>query len=368
MSPDAGSRSPRRPAPRWDRISALDAARGLAILGMVAVNVGPRGGDSLAEILYRAPHGRASLLFVLLGGISFALLTRRSWHGGMGTPWGKVLWRATLLLAVGLLLQELDHGLRVILTTYAALFLLGLPLARARGRLLLLLAGVSVSLGPVLWILMQEHTDKAFDREPVTAASMPGEILTGTLLTGPYPAVVWAAPFLFGMWLGRQNLTDSRVSTRMVLWGGVTAVATRAVSFLLISVFGEPTGHTGWQRLVSDVAHSEMPLWMLGSTGAAVFVLGVCLKVGDWTRLATKPLADLGRLAFTAYVLHLVVIALLVRPGPETLLGGVTTTAVLGAALILFAVLWLLVFPRGPFELLLSVPRLRPDTQGRNKS
>jgi uncharacterized membrane protein YeiB len=346
------------------RISALDAARGLAILGMIAINVGPRGGDSVAEMLYRAPHGRASLLFVLLGGIGFALLTRSSWQGGAALPWGKVLWRAMLLLAVGLLLQELDHGVRVILTTYAALFLLGLPLVRASGRVLLLLAGLSVSIGPVLWIFVQEQTDKAFDRDPVTAGSLPWEIITGTLLTGPYPAVVWAAPFLFGMWLGRQDLTDSRVSTRLVMWGALAAVCARAVSFVLISVFGEPTSHTAWQRLVSDVAHTEMPLWLLGSTGAAVFVLGLCLKVRDWNRIGARPLVALGRTALTAYVVHLIVLALFVRPGPDTLIGGVATTLALGAGLMLFAVLWLLVFNRGPLEVLLTLPRLRSDVRG----
>src|SRR5699024_9180386 len=150
------------------RVSALDAARGLAIVGMIAVNVGPRGGSSLVEVLYRLPYGRASLLFILLGGIGFALLTRKAWQYRGALPWAVILWRAGLLLVLGLLLQELDHGVRVILTTYAALFLLALPLARARGRFLLLLAGLSVSLGPLLWILVQEYTDKEFDRGSVT--------------------------------------------------------------------------------------------------------------------------------------------------------------------------------------------------------
>lgn len=57
---------------------ALDAARGLAVIGMIAVNTGPRGDDELLEMIYRIPYGRASLLFVLLGGIGLSLMTRRS--------------------------------------------------------------------------------------------------------------------------------------------------------------------------------------------------------------------------------------------------------------------------------------------------
>lgn len=60
------------------RMVALDAARGLAVIGMIAINTGPRGDDELLEMLYRIPYGRASLLFVLLGGIGLSLMTRRS--------------------------------------------------------------------------------------------------------------------------------------------------------------------------------------------------------------------------------------------------------------------------------------------------
>lgn len=361
MSPDPGTRSPQDLRSYPARIAALDAARGLAIVGMIAVNVGPRGGASIGDIIYRAPYGRASLLFVLLGGIGFALITRRARQGHGSLPWATVLWRAGLLLAAGLLLQELDHGVRVILTIYAALFLLGLPLARVSGMILLLLAALSASLGPIVLILLQQHSSDIFDRDPVSAADPPWEILTGTLLTGPYPAVVWAAPFLLGMWLGRQDLASPKVIHRLIVWGAVAAVSTRASSFVLVEFVGEPSSHNEWQRLVSDVAHTEMPLWVIGSTGAATFVLGLCLKVRNWSRGGAKQLASLGKMALTAYVAHLIVLALFIRPGPETLATGLLSTGLLGAGLILLAHFWFRVFSRGPFESALRLPRIRPE-------
>ncbi|WP_460682859.1 DUF418 domain-containing protein [Nesterenkonia populi] len=323
---------------------------------MVAVNVGPRDGSSLMDFIYRLPHGRASLLFVLLGGVGFTLMTRRARNHQSSVPWEAILWRALLLLAVGLLLQEPEHEIRVILTTYAALFLAGLPLIRAGSRLLLALTVASVGLGPLVWILIQDHQEHGFKREPVTAAEPPWEILTDVLVTGPYPAVVWAAPFLFGMWLGRLDLAQPRISTRLILWGGLTAAAAHVASLTLIGVFGEPSSHNDWQRLVSDVAHSEMPLWILGGGGAAVFVLGVCLKVPGWSGPGARSLAALGRMALTAYAAHLLVLALVVRPGPETLLGGLTTTIALCTGLILFAILWFRVAHQGPLEALLRPP------------
>lgn len=359
MIPDSASDTGQRPTRDHIRISALDAARGLAVLGMIAVNVGPRGGSSLVEMLYRLPYGRASLLFVLLGGVGFTLLTRKTWQQRQTPPWRMILWRAGVLLVMGLLLQQLDHEVSVILTTYAALFFLALTVVRARGRLLLLLVALSLGLGSLSWVLIHEYTDNGIDQGPVTVTEAPWEIVTSILLTGSYPAVIWAAPFFFGMWLGRQTLTAPTVSTRLIWWGAAAAVGTRLVSWLLIAVFGEPTSHLMWQRFVSDVAHSEMPLWLVGSTGAATFVLGLCLKVREWNKWWLKPLVELGRVALTVYVIHLVALALVVRPGPDTLLEGATTTVLLGSALIIFAVVWLRRFNKGPLETILRVPRLQ---------
>ena len=350
-----------RPGP-W-RLAGLDAARGLAVAGMIVVNVGPRGGDSVAEMLYRLPYGRASLLFMLLGGIGFSLLTRRARSRETPIPVGSSLWRALVLFVGGLLLQALDHGVSVILVTYAALFIVALPLTRAAGGVLLVLAGFSASLGPILWLAVQERTDKAFDRDPLTVTDSPGELLAGTFITGPYPVAVWAAPFLLGMWLGRRDLTSQLLSTRLIVWGAVSALGARTISFALIVYMGEPTSHLVWQRLISSVAHSQMPLWLVEGTGAAILVLGVCLKIADrCVQSWLEPLVKLGQLAFTAYVGHLLILALAVRPGPVSLPEGLVVSALILAALIVFSLIWRRLVSRGPLEMLLRPPRVRTSS------
>lgn len=348
--------------PGQGRHAGLDAARGLAVAGMIIVNVGPRGGDSLAETLYRLPYGRASLLFMLLGGIGFSLLTRRARSGETSIPAGPILWRALVLFVCGLLLQALDHGVSVILVAYAALFIVALPLTRAAGGVLLVLAGFSVSLGPILWLAVQERTDKAFDRDPLTATDSAGELLAGTFITGPYPVAVWAAPFLLGMWLGRRDLSSQLLGTRLVIWGAVSALGARTISIALIANMGESTSHLVWQRLISSVAHSQMPLWLIEGTGAALFVLGLCLKIADrCVQSWLEPLVKLGQLAFTAYVGHLLILALAVRPGPATLPGGLAVSALILVALIVFSLTWRRLVTRGPLEMLLRPPRLWPS-------
>ncbi|MDZ5077828.1 DUF418 domain-containing protein [Nesterenkonia sp. HG001] len=338
---------------------ALDAARGLAVIGMIAVNTGPRGDNGLLEMLYRVPYGRASLLFVLLGGIGISLMTRRARERQTPLPWGSLLWRCLLLLLGGLALQELDHDVAVILQIYGLLILLAIPLLKSSKRTLLLVMGLSALLGPVLWIATQPQIDGRVYRGPVSASEPPGEMLVGIVLTGPYPLLVWIAPFVLGVWLGRQQLTEPRVSTRLMIWGVSSAVGARLVSVLLVGVFGEPTSHIVWQRLFSAVAHSQMPLWLISGTGSAVFVLGVCLKIQTWSRSVWSPLIFLGQLALTAYVGHLVILAFVVRPGPETLGQGMIATTGTVAVLMVFAWLWRKRFTRGPLEMVLRAPKLQ---------
>lgn len=62
----------------------------------------------------------------------------------------------------------------------------------------------------------------------------------------------------------------------------------------------------------------------------------------------------LGQLAFTAYVGHLLILALAVRPGPATLPGGLAVSALILVALIVFSLTWRRLVTRGPLEMLLS--------------
>lgn len=350
-------------APTRTRLEGVDVARALAVLGMLAVNVGPRDAEGLAAAFFRIPHGRASLLFVLLAGVGISLLTRRARLPGGSLPWPTLLWRAALLLLGGLALQLLDLDVTVILPTYAVLFLLAVPLVRAPDRALLVAAVAAVVAGPLAWLTVQTATGATFDLAPAELTDAPGEVVRTILLTGPYPVITWLAPFLLGMWVGRQDLAARDVQRRLLVGGSVVALAAVTTSRLLVRVLGEPGERLGPDRLVTAVAHSQMPLWLVGGAGAALAVLGAALLLVP--RLSTRPcartvvsaLGATGRLSLTIYVAHLVVLALLVRPGPETATEGVVVTLVMAAAAVVLAAAWTARFGQGPLERLLRLPR-----------
>jgi uncharacterized membrane protein len=78
---------------RPGRIPGIDLARGLAIIGMLAVHVGPTHLDGFAGRLYALPHGRASILFVLVARVGVSLLAAsRTSTAPQGAGWPGTRW------------------------------------------------------------------------------------------------------------------------------------------------------------------------------------------------------------------------------------------------------------------------------------
>lgn len=339
------------------RIYAIDAARAMAIFGMIAVNVGPRDSGGLVGTLYHAPLGRASLLFVILAGLGMSLLTRSARQPHQPLPWAMILWRAFLLLTSGLALQMLDHQVNVILPTYGALFLLALPLLRVSSRVLAWTGGVLLVAGPVFWILLQTGSGETYEFTAPTLTDRPGRILHEIFLSGPYPVIVWLVPFIFGMWLGRLDLKDPLVRRRMALWGLAASAAGFAVYRVLVAILGDPGPDVELDRLMSAVNHSQMPLWLISGCGSAVMVLGVFLLADNFVARRLRPLVAAGQLSLTVYVAHLVLLAAVIRPAPHNLAEGILITAALSGLTIIFARSWSKRFRTGPLEVLLRWPR-----------
>lgn len=198
---------------------------------------------------------------------------------------------------------------------------------------------------------------RMFDRDPVALTDPVGEIAQGLVLSGPYPAVVWLAPFALGIWLGRRDLRSPTVRLLLVLVGGGAALFALVLSSALVALLGEPTDAVGWDHLVSQAPHSQMPLWVVGATGTASFLLGGSLVVADAVGRRAWPLVATGQLALTLYVGHLVAL----HAAPEALTSGeVGGAAALVLAFVavaaLLAVAWRAALPRGPLEALLRPP------------
>lgn len=347
------------------RLDGLDAARALAVLGMVMAHFGPNPTpESLGGDIYGVILGRASILFALLAGVGVALLSRSRSGGGLWRVRGRLILRGALLLPLGLWLQGLDHGVLVILQYYAVYFLLAALVLSLSSRWLFVCAISAFTLGPLVYVFVKAISPEWFIENPATLGDPFGDIAGDILLSGAYPLATWSAPLLFGMWLGTRNLRAA--STKLwMLWGGLAvAFAAPFVSNYLVENFGEPligpprnAENAGFSNLLSSEAHSQMPLWMLGAVGAATATLAATLLIADLLPRIMWPLAATGQLALTVYVGHLLILAaneeLLRR---ETVPEAAFTVGAFMLSAIAVCTIWRTLFSRGPLEAALAAP------------
>ncbi len=331
-----------RPVSTWvqHRVLGVDAARGAALLGMMAVHIVPAvTPDGEVSLAFRLAAGRSSALFAVLAGVGLALLTRwtptttarRRVHDRVA-----VATRALLLVAIGLALGMLDSGVAVILVYYGVLFVLTLPFLGLSSRALAACsAGIAIVV-PVLSHLLRPSLPPAsyavptldfFDRSLWAA-------LSELTLTGYYPALPWLAYLLAGLAIGKLPLRSPRVARGLLGGGLALTIASTLTSHVLVSrlgglsalegqhpeVLGQPlstalsagllgTTPTGsWWWLTVATPHTATPFDLAATIGSSMAVLGLFLLVLSRPRLWASPLVAVGAMSLTLYSLHVVLL------------------------------------------------------------
>ncbi len=372
------------------RLTGVDAARGLALLGMMATHLMPtfeRNADLTPTWVGLAFSGRASALFAVLAGVGLALATgREAPLSGQTLNRARrgIALRALVIAAVGFTLGGLDVNVAIILVHYALLFLCILPFLGLRLKHLLLWAGGWILLSPVVayllrpWLLAGDPPLHLGHNPSWEDLSTPGPLLGDLFLTGYYPAFQWLSFLLVGLAIGRLPLSRPRVAGILLVTGTAVAVATKALGNALMEDWGgrqaleavlddrwplesllqvnltgiEQTG--SWWWLATAAPHSGTTLDLLHSSSAAAAALGACLllgSLGSWLNLdLLLPLRGAGAMTLTLYTVHVWVLGAMYVDGmPQgwTDEGMYTAQALTAVAVgLVFAVLrW-----RGPLE------------------
>ncbi|MGX5360224.1 heparan-alpha-glucosaminide N-acetyltransferase domain-containing protein, partial [Kocuria sp. KH4] len=372
-------RAPRAPG-RRPRLVAVDAARGLALIGMIAVHILPAHDPETFEptLQWTLFGGRAAALFALLAGLSLAFSSGgRTPHRGReltATRAGLVV-RALLIAAVGLGINELMPSPAPalgILVYYGAFFLLALPLLGLRRRTLAAGALVLAVAGPLLVHVLGPVLPQPTAVNPTlgSLAADPGAFLAQVLLTGTYPAVPYLSYLCAGLLLGRLDLHEVQVQVRIVLLGVLLAVGAWFAYWLLIlqaGGYGQLVRHTPWLSedqideiliwgpspdlptstwwwLLTAGPHSTTPVTMLMDLGTGLAVLGAFLLLARANPLWTT-LGAMGGRTLTLYSAHLLALATTLHYDRPVLWFAVHLVVAAG-----FAVLWQRWFGQGPLE------------------
>jgi uncharacterized membrane protein YeiB len=362
------------------RVLGVDAARGVALLGMMSVHIiAPVRPDGSVAPAFLLAAGRSAALFAVLAGVGLALLA-----GGSRPRRGRdllrtmvsVLVRAGLLVLIGLLLGHPDSGVAVILVYYGAFFALAAPFLGLGARTLALLAAATAVVVPALSHAVRDVLPPAtyqvprlgfFTDQPLTVS------LSELLLTGYYPALPWMTYLFAGMAVGKLSLRSRRVGLGLLGGGAALAVGARLLSGWLLGpagglevlraeqteLFGRPleealsvglygtTPSGSWWWLAVTAPHSASPLDLATTTGSALAVLGLFLLVLPGSRAGwATPLVAIGGMPLTLYSLHVVMLA---GPLSRDLPQAYVWHVLLAVAV---AVPWRLLVGPGPLEYL----------------
>src|SRR5699024_10979674 len=128
---------------------------------------------------------------------------------------------------------------------------------------------------------------------------------------------------------------------RLIIGGAAASVGAFTLSRILLAIFGHPDQSVvEWDRLVSSFGHSQMPLWVISASGSAALIIGLLLRLVPSAGRAIRPLIAVGQIPLTAYAAHLIIIALLVHPSPETPAMGLLVSTVMMVAIVVFSTVW----------------------------
>ncbi|WP_448854159.1 DUF418 domain-containing protein [Corynebacterium frankenforstense] len=263
------------------RLTGLDLARGLAVLGMMVAHLGPKGGW-----IETATDGFPSAMFAVLAGCSLSLMnTRADAEGGPAVARARfrAVVRGLLLVAAGFVLGLLPTMILIVLVPVGAIYVLLSPLTRWR-----------------TWEL-------ALSFVGLTLFSGLAAVVTG--FTGGYPPLAWLAYGVFGMLLHRVFFAAREWAVGTALLGAALGATGLVHRHLVEPVVpwsdGEATtGVAG--AFFSPVGHSSGLLDVLCSCGMAAALTGLCLWIchAPAPRRAVFPLRAVGTMALTVYVLH----------------------------------------------------------------
>ncbi|MEX5301943.1 heparan-alpha-glucosaminide N-acetyltransferase domain-containing protein [Kocuria sabuli] len=373
--------APGLPLIRKPRLVGVDAARGLALLGMMSIHILPAWNPETYEptLQWQLFAGRAAALFALLAGVGLAFSSGgRTPHRGrtMTGDRAGLLVRAVLITVLGLLVNQVmpeDPPAYDILLYYGMFFLLAVPFLHLPARTLFVLAGVAAVAGPVLMQALRDVLPalEVYNPTVTDVLSDPGTVLSQVLLTGTYPALPYLAYLLAGMGIGRLNLRSLHVQGRLLGAGLVLAVGAWLVYWVLVLQSGGydhlmsstpwlgeeqideiiiwgpdpvlPT--TTWWWLLIPGPHTNTPVAILYDLGSGAAVLGAFLLVARKAGAWLLPLGAMGSMTLTLYTAHLLALAAMLHY--EVPLLWFLIHAGVAA---LFAVAWQRAYGRGPLE------------------
>lgn len=401
--------APAEPSAKPGRLIGVDAVRGAALLGMIAVH-SMHEADAAGRPTwsYTVFSGRAAAAFAVLAGVGIAFMTGRRRvrsRDGSGTVAALAV-RALAIGALGLALAEVDTVLEAVVLAYLAVaFGLAIPLVFLPTWAVAVIGVTMATAVPALTYVLLPHLPEPILDNPTVGYLVddPGGLLSELTITGLYPALPWLAYVCAGLVVGRLTLTRVQTAVGLLVTGAALAVVASSASTILLTRYGglariwaaQPdsgwtaeettqllafggdgsTPTSTWWWLAVDAPHTSTPVNLVSTTGVALAALGLLLLVGHVTRpvlrvligMVRTPLATIGAMTLTFYTAHI----LFLNSSYDTYDATTGFVVQVGVALLVGSA-WRATGGRGPLEALVSalanLARRRARTVSRRRA
>lgn len=342
---------------RSTRIPGLDLARAIALFGMLIVNfeisMGASGsGPAWLGVLTGALQGRAAATFVVLAGVGASLGSARVRHSGEAQAQAAarltLLKRGLFLFLVGTAFLSVWSA--DILHFYGIWLALGAGLLFASARALVTTLTVML-LGSGAFLLSGQF----FDHWSLLTLTYRDESAIGFLrncfLDGWHPVVPWFALYVYGMLLGRLDLTDLNLRKRLLVASFVGATLLLGIEKLFAPElwFKFRPAH-----LLLTTSFPPTPTFIAFGICFATFVIILASNFADRFPRLSAVFIPTGQLALTLYVAHVFLglgtLEAMGRLQGQSLPFSVASALVFYALAVLGSYLWRKRFQRGPLE------------------
>ncbi len=300
---------------RTKRIMTLDAARGLAVIGMFIQHF------ALNERNANIVSGNTLILFILCSGMSFTLMVESARKREVEEKIfrTRVLVRALFIDFLGYLLILLNGPFAVVLTAYAFLFLMALFLKNCSDKILFTVSIVTLFVSPLIMIV-----GMSLFKESAMLADIAG---------GPLSAVALVPVFSLGMLLGRQNFREVKRGISYVAIGIICVIAVKLMATYVLpnlrttvenymvtlpaySSSAEIDMYAAWPKNTSPIMFhmlftagpntGTMFAGILG-TGVSLIIIGVCGIIENYIKVILIPFVKVGKAALSLYTLQIII-------------------------------------------------------------
>lgn len=342
------------------RLLALDAARGLAVIGMFVQHF------ALNNFNASIVSGNTMILFILCSGISFSIMSQRMIQKGVEPAAfrAQMLARAVFIDLIGYLLIMLNGPFAVILPAYAALFVLALMLYRCSTRTLVKISILLFVVGPPLMIVGYSAFSNAYFLSDIAG--------------GPLSALGVLPIFVVGLIIGRLNLHNMRNGVKLTVIGAIMLVISKLFSNLVLpglnqsfvdwllkstnmattqpdqyAIWPFNVDPPQWHMLLTAAPQSGTIFQLLIGLGASLLVLGIACLIAKKGAVFLTPFVAVGKVALTLYAAQFILAWVFELAGINYFLGDILFGDLLVVLITLIVGMLLVRFSNGPLEMMM---------------